>query len=151
MNWRCVLALGLFSLAGIAPLQAEHYTYISGLILDVSGASVPDALISVINEDTGARRVTFSEADGAYVVSSLPPGLYKVTVRKAGFRMMIRFGVTLNEAQPARADFKLIIGSVQETVTVEGSAPMIDTEDAVVSTLVAATRFRSFPSAEGAC
>ena len=91
-----VLAFAIVSLAG-----AESYTHVSGLILDASGASAPGASVAVVNEDTGFRRTTASETDGRYVVSSLQPGMYKITVRKEGFRTVIRLGVRLTPAQPA--------------------------------------------------
>src|SRR5579864_6313773 len=95
----------------VTPLHAQNYTLIAGIIQDSSGASTPDAMVSVVNEDTGFRRVTQSRSDGGYVVSSLQPGAYKVTVRKDGFRTAIRFGVKLNPAQPSRVDFRLVVGS----------------------------------------
>ena len=102
----------------------------------VLSSSVPGAMVTVVNEDTGFRRVTLSQPDGGYSVSSLQPGVYKITVRKAGFRTVIRFGVKLSQAQPARADFGLVVGSVQETITVDGAAPLFNSEDASVGTLV---------------
>jgi hypothetical protein len=106
---------------------------------------VPGALISVVNEDTGLRRMTLSQPDGGYVVSSLLPGIYKISVRKTGFRTMIRFGVKLIESQPERVDFNLIVGSVQETVTVEGSTPLLNTKDASVGTLVERDEIEQLP------
>jgi hypothetical protein len=126
----------LLCLAPIAPLHAQNYTLVTGIIQDASGASAPGALVSVVNEDTGFRRVTQSSSDGGYVVSSLQPGVYKITVRKEGFRTAIRFGIRLNPSQSSRVDFRLVVGSVQETVTVEGATPLLNTEDASVGTLV---------------
>jgi len=113
MNSGRARTLALVCLAGIAPLRAQNYTLVAGIIMDASGSSAPGALVSVVNEDTGFRRVTQSRPDGGYVVSSLQQGLYKITVRKDGFRTAIRFGVRLNSSQPARVDFKLEVGSVQ--------------------------------------
>src|SRR2546428_13671804 len=107
MNSGRALALVVAWLAGAVALRAENYTHISGLVLDASMASVPGAVVSVVNEDTGFRRVALSRPDGGYVVSSLEPGIYKITVRKAGFRTVIRFGVKLSQSEPGRADFKL--------------------------------------------
>jgi hypothetical protein len=139
------LALGVCCLVQTAPLRAQHYTYVSGTILDDSTASVPGALITVVNEDTGSRRTSVTEADGGYLVSPLEPGVYKIAVRKTGFRTMIRFGVQLTEARPARVDFKLVVGSVQETITVEASAPLLSSDDASVSTLVGRDRIENLP------
>ena len=135
----------LLCLACLAPLYAQNYTLVTGIIQDASGASAPGALVSVVNEDTGFRRVTQSLSDGAYVVSSLQPGSYKIAVRKEGFRTAIRFGVKLNPSQSSRVDFKLIVGSVQETVTVEGSTPFFNTEDASVGTLVGRDEIERLP------
>jgi len=127
------------------PILADNYTHVSGLIVDPSAASVPGATITVVNEDSGLRRVAQSQSDGGYIVSSLQPGVYKITVRKIGFRTMIRFGVKLTESQPARADFKLVVGSLQETVTVEGSAPLLNSEEISVSTLVKRDEIEHLP------
>jgi hypothetical protein len=125
--------------------SAQSYSHLAGVILDASLASVPGALVTVVNEDTGLRRVATSQPDGSYVVSSLQPGSYKITVRKPGFRTMIRFGVKLTDSQPTRADFKLVIGSVQETITVEGSAPLFNTEQASVETVVGRDEVEHLP------
>src|SRR5580704_7938630 len=138
-------ALVLVCLAVLAPLRAQNYTHVAGLILDASASTVPGALVTVINEETGFRRVTQSRPDGGYVVSSLQPGAYKITVRKAGFCTLIRFGVKLNQSQPARVDFKLVVGSVQETITVEGSTPLLNGEDASVGTLVSRDEIERLP------
>lgn len=138
-------ALVLVCLAFLAPLRAQNYTHVAGLILDASASTVPDALVTVINEETGFRRVTQSRPDGGYAVSSLQPGVYKITVRKAGFCTLIRFGVKLNQSQPARVDFKLVIGSVQETITVEGSTPLLNGEDASVGTLIGRDEIERLP------
>ena len=86
-----------------APAQSLDYLY--GRVLDPSGAVVPEAGVTVVNEDSGFRRATQTGPDGAYLIGSLQPGVYKITVRKEGFRTMIRFNVKVANLQPARADF----------------------------------------------
>src|SRR5947209_17559672 len=107
-----------------APAPAQRFAYLYGRVLDPSEAAVTGAAVTVVNEDTGYRRVTQSQPDGEYVAGSLLPGVYKVMVRKDGFRTMIRFHVRLETVQPARADFALSVGAVQETITVDGAAPL---------------------------
>lgn len=118
------------------PAPAQRFAYVYGHIFDPSEAAVSDAMVTVVNEDTGFRRITQSQSDGEYVVSSLEPGIYKVTVRKDGFRTMIRFNVGLEIQRPGRADFKLSVGAVQETITVEGTAPLLGQEDASIGVRV---------------
>ena len=117
-------------------VPAQSYTHLSGLILDPSDAAVPGATVSVVNRDTGFRWETLSRSDGSYIVVSLEPGQYKITVRKTGFRTLIRLGVRLDVGQPAHVDFILPLGSMQESITVEGAPPMLCTEDASVGTLI---------------
>lgn len=135
MNFGRAMAFAAACLAGIAPLRSENVTSLTGVILDASASSVPGASITVVNEDSGFRWNTQSETDGGYVVPSLGPGSYKITVRKAGFRTVIRFGVKLSAGQPARVDFRLAVGSILESITVEGSAPLLNSEDASVGTV----------------
>src|SRR5438874_384122 len=102
----------LACIASTAPLPAQSYTHLAGVIRDPSGAAVPGASVTVVNEDTGFRRLTSSYSDGSYAVVSLEPGIYKITVRTAGFRTLIRLGVRLGVGQPARVDFRLPLGSM---------------------------------------
>src|SRR4051812_38850744 len=115
-----VLALFSFFFL-IAPLHAQTSSYVYGRVLDPSDAMVPGASVTVVNQDTGFRRVTQTAGDGVYTVTSLQSGLYKVTVRKEGFVGMVRFDLRVDSSSNSRADFKLAVGAVQETITVEGT------------------------------
>lgn len=144
MNFRASLPTLILSLAAL-PAAAQQFAHLSGVILDSSGGSVSQAAVTVVNEETGFRRVAESRSDGSYIVASLQPGTYKVTVRKEGFRSVLRFGVKLDVAETVRVDFTLPVGSMQESITVEGSAPLLNTEDAAVGTLVSRDRIDHLP------
>src|SRR5215469_11447141 len=110
---------------------------ICGLIEDPSYAAVSEVPVTLVNEENGFRHAVASSDEGAYCIGPLAPGLYKVTVRKEGFRTTIRFHVRVAAADAARADFQLSLGSVLETVTVEDSLPPRPEDDvAVVTKLV---------------
>ena len=113
-----------------APAAAQKYANLYGRVLDTSEGGIGQAAVSVINEDTGFRRGAESEPGGAYSVSSLQPGVYKIIVRKEGFRTVVRFGVRLTASAAARADFVLPVGSIEESITVLGTAPLIPQDDA---------------------
>src|SRR5205807_2142314 len=100
---------------------------------------------TVVNEDTGFRRVTETGTDGIYAIGYLQSGLYKITVRKDGFIGMMRFDVKVGAFQSARADFKLTVGAVQETITVEGSSPLLTTDDAAIGVRVFHEDIRRLP------
>jgi hypothetical protein len=133
---RFVVLFTVGCLLSAARMPAQSYTHLSGLILDPSDAAVPGATVSVVNRDTGFRWETRSRSDGSYIVVSLEPGQYKITVRKPGFRTLIRLGVGLDAGQPTRVDFTLPLGSMQESITVEGAPPMLCMEDASAGTLI---------------
>jgi hypothetical protein len=109
---------------------------IQGRVLDPSQAAVPQAAITIVNQESGFRRVTETASDGGYSVRSLDSGVYKVTVRKDGFRTMIRFNVKVANLAAAQVDFTLSVGAVQETITVEGTAPPPGQEDASIGVRV---------------
>jgi hypothetical protein len=139
------LATLLWWLAAGALLAGQPLTHLTGVIRDPSEAAVPGAVISVVNEETGFRRLALSQSGGGYVVASLQPGVYRLTVRKEGFRTMARFGIHLEAGEPARADFQLSLGGVQEFITVEGSPPVLSREDASVGTLVRREQIEHVP------
>src|ERR1035438_5704766 len=118
------------------PAWAERSAYIQGRVLDPSQAVVPQAAITIVNQESGFRRVTETASDGGYAVGSLDSGVYKVTVRKDGFRTMIRFNVKVTNLEAAQVDFTLSVGAVQETITVEGTAPPSGQEDASIGVRV---------------
>ena len=67
---------------------------------------------------------------------ALQPGPYNITVEANGFKTVHQTGIVLEANQQARIDFGLTIGSTTETITVEGEAPLLNTSDATVSTLI---------------
>ena len=115
---------------------AQRSAYVFGRIFDPSGAAVPQAALTVVDQESGFRRLTQSGIDGAYMVGSLEPGLYKVTVRKEGFVGMVRFDVKVSVLAPGFADFTLTVGAVQETITVEGTSPLVGQEESSIGVRV---------------
>ena len=67
---------------------------------------------------------------------ALQPGPYNITVEANGFKTLHQTGIVIEADQQARMDFALTIGSRTETITVQGGAPLLNTSDATVSTLI---------------
>ena len=114
----------------LTPARAQRYAELVGQVVDPTAAGVSDAVVTVVDEDTGFRRQVLTETDGMYAVGSLAPGSYKITVRKEGFGTVVQFGVKLAAAAPARLDFKLPVSNFTDSVTVIGTAPTIERQDA---------------------
>ena len=109
---------------------------IRGIVLDPDTKSIPGAEIIVVNDLTGSKYVTATNAEGIYGVESLPPGPYHIQVSRVGFKAIIKPDIILIVQDALTINFTLPIGAASVVVTVEGGAPMINTTDAAVSTVV---------------
>jgi len=134
-HWR-TLTLALLFLPVAAAAQGTPAGTIYGYILDPHHLPLPGARVVVESTNTAATRDIFSNHQGLYSVAALPPGPYNITVEANGFKTVHQTGIVVEADQQARMDFALTIGSTTETVTVEGSTPLLNTSDATVSTLV---------------
>src|ERR1035438_10440297 len=126
-----LVALVVIGWMSVTPARAQHYAELFGQILDPTEAGITDAVVTVVDEDTGFRRQVLSETGGMYAVGSLAPGSYKITVRKEGFGIVMQLGVKLTSDAPTRRDFRLPLSSAgQESITVIGIAPLLERQDA---------------------
>ena len=124
---------------------AQTFGDISGIVTDSSDAVVAGADVTVTNTETNVTRTAVSNSDGNYSVPSLQPGLYAIKAEKQGFRGEVRSGIELQVQQSARIDFKLNPGSVAETVEVTAGAPLLDTENTTVGTVIENKRIVDLP------
>ena len=137
MRRKRLLGFLIFSLFVMSSGYSQSPTgTISGQILDPDGRVVPDAEIIVANDATGVQFTVKTNNDGLYVVSNLPPGPYRLQVSKPGFKALIKPDIILNVQDALAINFTLPIGSTSEIVTVEGGAPLVNTESAAISTVI---------------
>jgi len=127
--------LSVIALLAAASLPAQN-AELSGLITDPSSLAVPRAKVVVQSAGTTAIRTISSNGQGEYSVPALLPGPYNITIEANGFKTVNQNGVVLETGQRARLDFLLTVGSNAETITVRGSAPLLNASDASVSTLI---------------
>lgn len=99
---------------------------IEGTVTDEQNAVLPGVTVTVVNTDTGDTRVVVSNESGLYRAPLLQLGSYRVEAELQGFKKFERTGVTLRAGQTAVIDFKLTVGTLQETVTVTAEAPLVD-------------------------
>ncbi|MBI4909417.1 MAG: TonB-dependent receptor [Acidobacteria bacterium] len=118
---------------------------ITGTVVDATAAAVPGASISVSNDQTGLKRQAESNERGAYFFPLLPPGTYRVSVVKAGFRPMTRTGLELAVDQTARIDFLLEVGAVAETVEVSANAAAVDQDTSALGQLIDSAKVSNIP------
>lgn len=137
----------LLLLAFFAPVLAycQNTASIVGAVTDPAGAAMPGCSISVRNELTGYTRSAVTGTDGAYTVTLLPLGTYSVTASKSGFAESVRSGISLSVQQVARVDLRLALGSTTQKVTVTAAAPLVNTEQPSVSSVMDNTRMTELP------
>ena len=118
---------------------------ISGLVLDPSGRAIAAAQLLLVNDVTGIKYPSATNGEGIYAVPNLPPGPYRIQVSKVGFKTPIKPDITLNVQDALAVNFTLPVGAASETVTVEGGAPMVNTTDGSVSTVVDQNYVKNLP------
>src|SRR5207248_5402444 len=131
-----------FSVTAVS--QTESAT-LSGTITDSSGATVAGASVQVTNVETGVTVRTASNGSGLYVVPNLRPGQYRVIVEKAGFKQMALTELTLNLQDIVSRNFQMQVGTVSESITVNGEGVNINTSNGSVSTVIDQTYIKNMP------
>ncbi|MDX1978629.1 MAG: carboxypeptidase regulatory-like domain-containing protein, partial [Bryobacteraceae bacterium] len=106
---------------------------IVGTVSDASGAVIPDAKVTVTHSATNVATNVTSAETGDFSAVNLPVGAYSIRVEKDGFKPAVRSGVTLPAASTIRVDFKLEIGTAQQTVEVTADVEQLMTENAKTS------------------
>jgi hypothetical protein len=105
-------------------------------VTDASGAVVEGVDVLLQNTEQGTSSTATTNHAGIYVLPSVRPGQYRISVRKDGFRTVDVLGLVVNVQDRIEENFRLQPGSVSESITVTGGAPLINREDASVSTVV---------------
>lgn len=143
---RKILCLAAFSflLVARAGAQSPNGT-ISGLVVDSSGAAILGADILIANDATGVQYSAKTNGVGIYLVSNIPPGIYRLQVSKIGFKTLIKPDIVLSVQEALAINFTLPIGAVSEIVTVTAGAPLVDTQSASVSTVIDRKFVESLP------
>ncbi len=144
-----VLLLILFASAERVALAQNPTFSLEGVVSDAQQAVLPGVTVTVQNVSTGLTRTVTTDEGGRFVVRALPPeGRYKIQVEIAGFATEVREGLVFNAGQNAVINFSLKLSSVQETITVAGESPIIQTTSAEVSSTIDRTAFENLPVKE---
>ncbi|HMF95616.1 MAG TPA: carboxypeptidase regulatory-like domain-containing protein [Vicinamibacterales bacterium] len=134
----------LMCVAGTTSAQAPTAS-IAGRVADSSHAVIVAAMVVAINAETNAVRDASTNGEGEYVLTNLAPGTYRVEVEKTGFRKLLRPDVIVHVGDALTLDLELALGGVTDAVTVEASAPLLNTRSASVSSVVDRTFVGNLP------
>jgi hypothetical protein len=130
--------LTLWALVGLlcatpAAAQLASQTALVGTVTDSSGSVLPGASVVAVNAGTRDTYETTTNAEGYYNIQFIKPGTYQITVAVSGFRTFTATGIDVGTNQVVRTNAVVQVGALNESVTVTGSSPIIDTDRATVS------------------
>jgi hypothetical protein len=131
-------------LTGQAYAQVAGAT-LTGAVTDSSGATLPNAQVTITDVATGEARTVSSNAAGLYLAPNLLPGSYDVKVAATGFKTQLQKGVTLTVGAEQVLDFAMQVGQMSQTVEVTTEAPTVELTSSELSATVNATTVRELP------
>jgi hypothetical protein len=143
--------IGLIILAFISlvsrPASAQQTSAIAGVVRDTSGAVLPGVTVEAASPVLIERvRTVVTDDQGRYNIVDLRPGVYTVTFSLQGFNKVAREGVQLTSGFTAAVNADLPVGALQETVTVSGASPLVDTQNVRKQTLITSDELDSLPT-----
>ena len=143
--FRTVAVLGVLGLATGAFAQTFQGG-IRGVIRDADGGVLPGVTVTFSNEGTGVSRTTVANAVGEYNFTTVQPGTYTLRAELSGFAPYVSEGLIIGVSSFLVVDATLSIGGIEETVTVIGETPLIETATASVSSSVSRAELEVLPT-----
>lgn len=144
MKARAILCT-VFFFVSFADAQTSATGAIVGTVMDPSNAAIAGAEVTVQSSVTNLTRKTVTDSIGSYTVSLLPPGNYSVTISAKGFKTQSIPSVVVNVTEAATLKVTLELGQTTETVTVETSASLVQTENATLGRVVGEKAVANLP------
>jgi hypothetical protein len=129
-------ALAVFvTLVGASPAAAQEFRgRINGTVTDASGAVLPGVTVTATSPALIQPQVAVSGEDGTYRLIALPAGVYEITFELPGFKVLKREGIRVVIGQTLTVDARLEVATLEETVTVTGESPVVDTTTTAIGT-----------------
>src|ERR1700677_823896 len=128
-----------------ASAWGQGFGTISGVVTDPSGAAIVGANVTVTETATGQSRMAVSVQEGYYILNSMNPAVYQVTVDQAGFKKFTQTGVVLQASQSLTLNIALTVGSTSQSVNVNAQALQVDTTTPTLKEVVDPTRMVEIP------
>ncbi len=136
------------SVLSLAPPAGAQFANadLAGLVQDQEGAALPGVVVTARNQATGLARTTVTAANGSYAINGLKPGLYTASYQLEGFQTAERTGVELRVGQTTRINVALQLGTVEEAITVTGTAPMVEVTSKEIGGTLTTQEFEDLPT-----
>jgi hypothetical protein len=140
------LVVFVMCLSFAVSMKAQTYTAaLTGTVTDPNGAPVPSVKIVAINQATKIEYAAQTGESGVYTIPFLPVGNYVVTAETNGFKKLVSNQIKLEVNQTARVNLSLSVGEVNEQVTVEDIAPVLQTENTTVGQVITGNTTTNLP------
>lgn len=142
----CILALLVIASSAIAFAQAGTTSSISGVVLDSAGGAIPGAPVVVKSDAAGFSTEVVTNAEGVFSVPSLNAGTYTITVALSGFKTAVLSDLRLAPGTPLSVKLVLEVGQLEETVTVQSSSELVNTQTATVASTLNSDQLLRMPT-----
>jgi hypothetical protein len=150
--WSLKLSILAFVLAVVALCAGQSYgqsqaitATISGTVLDPTGQTVSGAKITLVSPERGISRTYVTSDNGLYSFTLLPPAVYRLQVEAAGFKHYRQDGIELIPGQNAEQKVGLMVGAISENIEVTSQAPLLNAENANISSDISARQVVELP------
>ena len=131
--------------SAIASAQQGSTAQISGTVKDAQGGVIPGADVTATQVETGLKRAAVTDSTGAYTLTNLPIGPYKLDANLQGFKSYSRTGIVLQVNASPTINIELSLGAVEETVLVQAETPLVETRNMGVSQVMDNKRILDLP------
>ncbi len=135
--------LGLWLVFSVGAFAQSDTAQITGFVKDATGAAVPNVTVLVKNEATGLERSTTTNDSGYYVVSSLAPGFYTVSVEAQGFKRFQKTQNKLDPSIPTTVDVTLEVGTLTQTIEVVAAVAHVQSDTATLGKVITSEQIRN--------
>jgi hypothetical protein len=129
----------------VAPCAAQTLTSLEGRVLDTSGGSIPNAVITIGDPERGFSLAARTATDGRYHAGPFPAGVYRVVAEAPGFRVEVIERLTIDVGRVVVRDFTLVISDRTEDVVVRADVPLVERATATVGNVVTRDAIQDIP------
>lgn len=137
----CIALTAIFSIV----VHGQFKAGVQGVVLDIAGAVVPGATVTLTNKETNQTQQVTTSNEGFYRFSALPPGMYVITVEQQSFKKKVVDNVKIDAESVRGVDVQLEAGGIAEVVTVTADSVPLQTEDANIRKTISTKEVLNLP------
>ncbi len=142
---RCKGLVLMLWLAGLALHAQVPSAVLTGIVIDATGAVVPNVTVTATNTGTNLSRSAITDESGTFRIAPLNPGPYRLDAEASGFKKATVSDVVLEVGQQARINVELQVGDVTQTLEVAGRPSLVNTESNLIGGVINQSRVVSLP------